>query len=193
MVASREMRAIRELSLAAPLALAGLAIFFGGGPGNGSIMWLGGGALADHARCCSPRAGVPGGLLALAAARRPRRLARALRSRGRCCPTARGTTPNRALVYLLFARSGSGSPRARESSRTASASCSERSWSGRSRGKVLPLVHDYGPPGLDAAERPCRAVEPARAARRVRAAARALAAAARRDAARLRAGSSRCS
>ena len=45
MVASLEMRAIRELPLVAPLALAGLAVFFGGGPGNGSIMWLGGGAL----------------------------------------------------------------------------------------------------------------------------------------------------
>ena len=41
MLASREMRAIRELSLAAPLALVGLRIFFGGGPGNASLPWLG--------------------------------------------------------------------------------------------------------------------------------------------------------
>src|SRR5882672_5872435 len=45
MVASPEMRAIRELPLAASLLLVGLALFFGGGPRYGSLPWLGGGAL----------------------------------------------------------------------------------------------------------------------------------------------------
>src|SRR5258707_4498040 len=39
------MRAIRELPLAASLLLVGLALFVSGGPGSGSLPWLGGGAL----------------------------------------------------------------------------------------------------------------------------------------------------
>src|SRR5579871_968996 len=39
------MRAVRELSLAAPLLVVGLALFFGGGPADGSVSWLGGLAL----------------------------------------------------------------------------------------------------------------------------------------------------
>ena len=35
----------RGLPVAVPLLLAGLALFFGGGPGDGSIFWLGAGAL----------------------------------------------------------------------------------------------------------------------------------------------------
>src|SRR2546421_391 len=45
MVASPEMRAIRELPLAVSLALAGFALFFGRGPGDASLLWLGGGSL----------------------------------------------------------------------------------------------------------------------------------------------------
>jgi len=36
----------RGLAVAAPLLLTGLALFFGGGPGDGSVFWLGAGALA---------------------------------------------------------------------------------------------------------------------------------------------------
>ena len=35
----------RGLRVAAPLLLTGLALFFGGGPGDGSVFWLGAGAL----------------------------------------------------------------------------------------------------------------------------------------------------
>ncbi len=45
MVASHTMRAIRDLPLAASLALTGAALFFGGGSLDGSLPWLGGGAL----------------------------------------------------------------------------------------------------------------------------------------------------
>src|SRR6478752_7303352 len=45
MLASPPMRAIRELSLASSLLLAGLALFFGGGPSDGSIAWLGAAAV----------------------------------------------------------------------------------------------------------------------------------------------------
>src|SRR5438309_1218952 len=41
MVASFAMRQIRDLQVAAPLLLVGLALFFGGGPSDGSIFWLG--------------------------------------------------------------------------------------------------------------------------------------------------------
>src|ERR1700749_1725267 len=44
MVASRFMLG-RGLGVAAPLLLIGLALFFGGGPGDGSVFWLGAGAL----------------------------------------------------------------------------------------------------------------------------------------------------
>ena len=35
----------RGLQVAAPLLLTGLALFFGGGPGDGSVFWLGAGAI----------------------------------------------------------------------------------------------------------------------------------------------------
>src|SRR4051794_5409187 len=44
MVASRFMVG-RGLQVALPLLLTGLALFFGGGPGDGSVFWLGAGAL----------------------------------------------------------------------------------------------------------------------------------------------------
>src|SRR3954470_15316525 len=60
MVASPDMRAIREPSLAAPLVLVSLALFFGGGPSDSSIAWLGGGALVSVVVLLAMR-GVPGG------------------------------------------------------------------------------------------------------------------------------------
>src|SRR5689334_6930686 len=60
MVASPPMRAIRELPLAASLVLAGLALFFGGGPTDGSVPWLGGGALLAILVLLAAR-GAPGG------------------------------------------------------------------------------------------------------------------------------------
>lgn len=65
MVASRTMRATRDLPLAASLLLAGLALFFGGGPGDGSIWWLGGIALLALLACLA-LLGVPGGAAAVA-------------------------------------------------------------------------------------------------------------------------------
>src|SRR5690242_9185964 len=64
MVASPPMRAIRELSLAASLLLAGLALFFGGGPADGSVPWLGGGALLAIIVLLAAR-GAPGGWIAV--------------------------------------------------------------------------------------------------------------------------------
>ncbi|HZP74419.1 MAG TPA: O-antigen ligase family protein [Gaiellaceae bacterium] len=58
------MRAVRELSLAAPLLLVGLALFFGGGPADGSISWLGGLALLSILVLLAVR-GLPGGALSV--------------------------------------------------------------------------------------------------------------------------------
>lgn len=64
MLASRWMRAVRELSLAAPLLLVGLALYFGGGPADGSVSWLGGLALLS-ALVLLARRGLPGGTLSV--------------------------------------------------------------------------------------------------------------------------------
>ena len=64
MVASLEMRAIRDLPLAASLALCGAALFFGGGALDGSLPWLGGGALLVALAALALQ-GVPSGLRTL--------------------------------------------------------------------------------------------------------------------------------
>src|SRR5437764_47342 len=58
------MPAIRDLPLAASLLLAGLALFFGGADGGGSLPWLGGGALLVLVVLIALY-GVPSGWLAL--------------------------------------------------------------------------------------------------------------------------------
>ena len=146
MVASREMRAIRELPLVAPLALAGLAVFFGGGPGNGSIMWLGGGALVTLLALLVTR-GAPGGFIALLP------LAAlvawlALSITWSTLPDRSWDYADRGLVYLLFAALGLWlASRTRE---LALGLCvllgAVVVWS--LAGKVLPFVHDYGPPDV---------------------------------------------
>ncbi|HUY72257.1 MAG TPA: O-antigen ligase family protein, partial [Gaiellaceae bacterium] len=98
------MRAIRELPLAAPLVLAGLAVFFGGGVGNGSLMWLGGGALAVLLYLLATR-GLPGGVASLAS------LAAlvgwlALSIAWSSLPDRSWDYADRGLVYLLFAALG---------------------------------------------------------------------------------------
>ncbi len=146
MVASPEMRAFRELPLIAPLALAGLAIFFGGGPGNGSIMWLGGGALLVLLVSAATY-GIPRGFAAL--------LPFAVLVAWLALTISWSTLPDRswdyadrALVYLLFAALGLWlASRTRE---LANGLCvllgAVVVWS--LAGKVLPVLHDYGPPAL---------------------------------------------
>ena len=104
MVASPEMRAIRELPLAAPLALAGLAVFFGGGVGNGSIMWLGGGALLTLLALLLARGAPGGGLALLPLAGLVAWLA--LSISWSTLPDRSWDYADRALVYLLFAALG---------------------------------------------------------------------------------------
>jgi O-antigen ligase len=146
MVASPEMRAIRELPLAAPLLLVGLALFFGGGPGDGSLFWLGGGALLALLALLATQ-GAPGGSLALAP------LAAlagwlALSISWSSLPDRSWDYADRTLVYLLFTLLGLWfATRTRELALGfAGLLGAVAVWA--LAGKVLPVVHDYGPPGV---------------------------------------------
>ncbi|HEX4678618.1 MAG TPA: O-antigen ligase family protein [Gaiellaceae bacterium] len=138
------MRAIRELPIAASLLLVGLALFFGGGPGSGSLPWLGGGALLAIL-VLIVTGGLPDGwqrlvpLAALAAWL-------ALSISWSALPDHSWTYANRTFVYLLFALLGLWL--ARHTCRLALGLMALFGavlvWS--LLGKVLPVVYDYGPP-----------------------------------------------
>jgi O-antigen ligase len=140
------MRAIRELPLAASLLLAGLALFFGGGPGSGSLPWLGGAALLTIAVLIGTR-GVPSGwprlvpLAALAAWL-------ALSIAWSALPDRSWDYANRTLVYVLFAALGLWL-----AGRTGELALGLMALFGAVivwslLGKVLPVVYDYGPPDV---------------------------------------------
>jgi O-antigen ligase len=138
------MRAIRELPLAAALLLAGWALFFGGGPGSGSLPWLGGVALLAIVLLLAVR-GLPAGwpvLLPFAA------LAGwlALSISWSALPDRSWEYANRTLVYVLFALLGLWlAERTRAFALGLMALFGAvLAWS--LLGKVLPVVYDYGPP-----------------------------------------------
>jgi O-Antigen ligase len=136
------MRAIRELPLAASLLLVALALFFGGGPGAGSLPWLGGAALLV-AVVCVAALGVPQGwprLVPLAALA----VWLALSISWSALSDRSWLYANRALVYLLFALLGLWL-----AGRTRTLALglmvvfgAVLAWS--LLGKVLPPVYDYG-------------------------------------------------
>ena len=142
------MRATRELPLAAAVLLAGLALFFGGGPGSGSIPWLGGGALLAILVCLALQ-GVPRGALAVAP----------LAALAVWCavsidwswlPDASWDYANRTLVYALFAVVGlfvAGRTLGLANG-LAAVLAAVIGWS--LLGKVLPPVYDYGSPFVPA-------------------------------------------
>ncbi len=146
MVASRQMRATRDLPLAVSLALTALAVFFGGGPGDGSLPWLGGGLLLAIVVLLVTQ-GVPAGWRALV----PLALLGcwiALTITWSALPDRSWDYANRALVYLLFAALGLW-----VATRTRALALgfmaifgAVLAWS--LLGKVLPFVYDYGPPGV---------------------------------------------
>ena len=136
------MRAVRDLSLAAPLALTALAVFFGGGPGDGSVVWLGAGALGSILLLLAVR-GVPGGLASVA----PLFLLAAwsgLTIAWSWLPDRSWDYANRALLYALFATLGLWfAGRARLLAQGLAAIVfAVTAWS--LLGKVLPPVYDYG-------------------------------------------------
>jgi O-antigen ligase len=144
MVASPEMRAIRELALAAPLALTGYALFFGGGPGDGSVFWLGTLGLVALVALLATW-GIPGGGVSLV----PLALLAgwmALSISWSALPDRSWDYADRTLIYLLFAALGLWfAGRTRE---LALGLClllgAVVVWA--LAGKVLPFVYDYGPP-----------------------------------------------
>ena len=143
------MRAVRDLPLAAPLVLAGLAVFFGDGPLDGAVVWLGGGALAAILLLAATR-GIPGGILSVA----PLVLLAAwcaVSISWSWLPDRSWDYANRALLYALFAALGlwfAGRTQllARGLAAIVFAICA---WS--LLGKVLPPVYDYG--GIDVTAR----------------------------------------
>jgi len=138
------MRAIRELPLAASLLLVGLAVFFGGGPGSGSLLWLGGGTLLTIVVLIATR-GLPSGwplLVPLAALT----AWLALSIFWSALPDRSWDYANRTLVYVLVALLGLWL-----AGRTRSLALGLMALFGAVLvwsllGKVLPVVYDYGPP-----------------------------------------------
>ena len=110
-------------------------------------MWLGGGALLVILAAARHLRGA-GRLRRAAAARGSRRLARALDLVVDAArPLVGLRRPGARLSPLRGARAVARPAHARARERSLHR-CSARSSSGRSRGKVLPFVHDYGPPAL---------------------------------------------
>src|SRR5581483_6251880 len=142
MVASPGMRAIRELSVAAPVLLCGFALFFGGGAEEGSVPWLGAGALAAILVLLAVR-GVPGGtvvlvpLLALAAWC-------AVSIDWSWLPDRSWDYANRVLLYALAAAVGfwAADRRRAFANGLAVVLAALLAWS--LLGKVIPPVYDYG-------------------------------------------------
>jgi hypothetical protein len=136
------MRAIRELPLAASLLLVGLALFFGGGPGYGSLPWLGGAALAVIVVLIAVR-GVPSGwprlvpFAALAAWL-------ALSISWSALPDHSWDYANRTFVYLLFALLGLWLAGQRRELALGLMALFGAVLVWSLLGKVLPFVYDYG-------------------------------------------------
>src|SRR5690349_3618316 len=144
MVASRFMG--RGLAVAAPLLLTGLALFFGGGPGDGSVFWLGAGALAAIAVLLLT-AGVPRGWPAIVP----------LAALAVWCAASLGWSglpdrswdyANRTILYALFAALGLwAAARTRTLANGLAALLGAVIvWS--LLGKVFPFFYDYGGPDV---------------------------------------------
>jgi O-antigen ligase len=138
------MRAIRELPLAASLLLVGLALFFGDGPGSGSLPWLGGAALLVVVVLIATRGVPPGWALLMPLAALTAWLA--LSITWSALPDRSWDYANRTLVYLVFALLGLWL-----AARTRALALGLMALFGAVLvwsllGKVLPVVYDYGPP-----------------------------------------------
>ena len=146
MVASPEMRATRDLPLAVSLALTAFAVFFGGGPGDGSLLWLGGGALLALVVLLALQ-GVPRGWpalvpLALLACWMATTIAWS------ALPDRSWDYANRALVYVLFAALGLWVAARRRALALGLMAVFGAVLAWSLLGKVLPVVYDYGPPDV---------------------------------------------
>jgi O-antigen ligase len=138
------MRLTRELPLASPLLLTGLALFFGGGPADSSIFWLGALALLSLLVLLATE-GAPGGragpvLLALL---------------GVWCgisiswswlPDRSWDYANRTLVYAALAAAGLWAAARTRGLAVGLAVLLGAVIVWSLLGKVLPPIYDYGPP-----------------------------------------------
>jgi hypothetical protein len=146
MVASDEMRAIRELPLVASFAFVGLALFFGGGPSDGSVFWLGAGAVVAIGLLLVT-IGVPGGWTAIV----PLVLLAvwcAVSIAWSGLPDRSWDYANRTLLYALLAAVGLwAAARTRALANGLAALLGAVIvWS--LLGKVLPFIYDYGGPDV---------------------------------------------
>ncbi|HST15363.1 MAG TPA: O-antigen ligase family protein [Gaiellaceae bacterium] len=136
----------RGLAVAAPLLLTGLALFFGGGPGDGSVFWLGAGALVAIAALLLT-VGAPSGwpaILPLAALA----VWCAVSISWSGLPDRSWDYANRTILYALFAALGLwAAARTRALANGLAALLGAVIvWS--LLGKVLPFFYDYGGPDV---------------------------------------------
>jgi hypothetical protein len=139
-------RALRDLPLAASLLLAGLALFFGGGPSDGSIFWLGGGALVAILMLLWT-SGVPGGWPAVV----PFALLAvwsAVSIAWSGLPDRSWDYANRACVYALLAALGLWCATHTRSLANGLAAVLGAVIVWSLLGKVLPVIYDYGGPDV---------------------------------------------
>jgi hypothetical protein len=136
----------RGLGVAAPLLLTGLALFFGGGPGDGSVFWLGAVALAAIFALIV-MVGFPRGWAAIVPlAALAVWCAVSIRWSG--LPDRSWDYANRTILYALFAALGlwaAGRTRALANG-LAVLLGAVIVWS--LLGKVLPFLYDYGGPDV---------------------------------------------
>jgi hypothetical protein len=140
------MRGMRQLPLAAPLLLTGLALFFGGGPSDGSIFWLGGLALLALLALLAAE-GVPGGsagpvLLALLGAWC------AISIAWSWLPDRSWDYANRTLVYAALAAVGLWAAGRTRPLAVGLAVLLGAVIGWSLLGKVFPPVYDYGGPDV---------------------------------------------
>ena len=140
------MPVIRDLPLAASLALVGLALFAGGGGEDGSLWWLGGGAAAAIV-VLGARHGVPGGWLTLVPfAALVAWLAASIS--WSWLPDRSWEYADRGLVYLLFVVLGLWLTGRKQLLAAGLAALLGAVAVWALLGKVLPPVYDYGAPGV---------------------------------------------
>ncbi len=146
------MRAIRELPLVAPLAARRASPCSSvAAPANGSVPWLGAGALRRDLWRCSRSAACPGGVASVAAARRCSLCGARSRSAWSWLPDRSWDYANRTLLYALAATLGlwfAGRARAARARARGAARRGRRA--GRSSARCFPPVYDYGSIGVTA-------------------------------------------
>ena len=136
----------RGLGVAAPLLLIGLGLFFGGGPGDGSVFWLGAGALVAVGALLLT-AGIPRGWPALVP----------LAALAAWCAASIGWSglpdrswdyANRTILYALFAAVGLWSAARTRALANGLAALLGAVIVWSLLGKVFPFFYDYGGPDV---------------------------------------------